>query len=565
MTLSPLVERELRTGARRTPLLWLRGLLALILGAQCYDLLSRHEVSFAGSAGAISFSRASTVMTGSILLASMAQLLFVAVLLMGVLSADSISRERREGTLGLLLLTDLSPFQVVYGKMISCGLNSFLIFLGALPVLVLPVLIGGVNGRETVITGLGLLNALFVALAAGLWMSANFRERHHAVGMTLAVVAALGFGSEVLGGNWMGAGAVPLFRLLGLGGWKTLAQLPGLLSLLFVPWLVIMNSLGWLFLYFAGLSLSRNWQDKPHRQIREPEAPAEAWPPASPEEMDPANSSPNRPSWLTVPRPWDASPVGWRVERMGSIQGLLWLAVAISFVGQFCELGSGSARNSGLADTWGLMSFGGLVLVLFSGAFFAWAGARFFIDAKRQQDLELILTTSVGSRTVLSAQWEILFRALKFPAIVVLLIAVPSGISFFSALSSGYIHDRWTSFPTFIIPINLVLELVALCWMGMYCGLRAQTLAGAVLKAVALVQFVPFIVAGGVASAWDFLTETTASHTRIPVVVPLLLFLLAKNVAFIFWARLRLRRLLRLKQMKSGRNASLDRLVPQAA
>ena len=103
----------------------------------------------------------------------MSWLLFLAALLMGLVSADSITRERREGTLGLLLLTDLTPREIVWGKMLSCGLTSFLVLLGSLPALMFPVLAGGVTGSEAALTGLGLLNTLFVSLAAGLWMSSG--------------------------------------------------------------------------------------------------------------------------------------------------------------------------------------------------------------------------------------------------------------------------------------------------------------------------------------------------------------------------------------------------------
>ena len=75
----------------------------------------------------------------------LAWLPFVAALLMGLASADSINRERREGTLGLLLLTDLTPVQIVSGKMLSCGLTSFVALLGFLPALMIPVLAGGVR------------------------------------------------------------------------------------------------------------------------------------------------------------------------------------------------------------------------------------------------------------------------------------------------------------------------------------------------------------------------------------------------------------------------------------
>ena len=112
------------------------------------------------------------------------------------------------------------------------------------------------TGSEAALTGLGLLNTLFVALAAGLWMSTVFRERRYAVPATLGLVAALAFGPEVLGGSYFGMGAVPFFRLFGLAGWMTAAHLPGLFKLLFVVWFMMMNALGWLFLWRAGATLA---------------------------------------------------------------------------------------------------------------------------------------------------------------------------------------------------------------------------------------------------------------------------------------------------------------------
>src|SRR3954470_17319331 len=107
MKLTPLFERELRVGARRTSFFWMRGVLALAIGLQGYELLDQY--SLAPPAGTFMAPTPSGNINGSDLLHSMAAVLFLATLLMGLLSADSISRERREGTLGLLLLTDLSP------------------------------------------------------------------------------------------------------------------------------------------------------------------------------------------------------------------------------------------------------------------------------------------------------------------------------------------------------------------------------------------------------------------------------------------------------------------------
>ena len=206
---SPLVERELRAGARRPLFYWLRGLLVLALAFQAYELLNRYELVATPGVAVMTAVGPGAVISGAALLRQMSSLLFAGVLLMGLVGADSITRERREGTLGLLLLTDLSPTEIIYGKMLSCGLVSFLVLLGCLPALMLPVLAGGVTGIEATLTGIGLLNTLFVSLAAGLWMSTVFRVRRNAIAATVGLVAALTFGSEVLVGSFFGGGAAP--------------------------------------------------------------------------------------------------------------------------------------------------------------------------------------------------------------------------------------------------------------------------------------------------------------------------------------------------------------------
>src|SRR5512144_2274542 len=140
LALPPLVERELRAGARRPLFYWLRGLLALAAGFQGYELLDRFAKGPPLAPNLIPWLPSGAFITGADLLHQMSWLLFLATLLMGLVSADSITRERREGTLGLLLLTDLTPRGIVWGKMLSCGLTSFLVLLGSLPALMFPVL-----------------------------------------------------------------------------------------------------------------------------------------------------------------------------------------------------------------------------------------------------------------------------------------------------------------------------------------------------------------------------------------------------------------------------------------
>jgi ABC-type transport system involved in multi-copper enzyme maturation permease subunit len=52
-----------------------------------------------------------------------------------LLTADCISQEKREGTLGLLFMTQLTASGIVFGKSLIHGLRSLTLLLGMLPIL----------------------------------------------------------------------------------------------------------------------------------------------------------------------------------------------------------------------------------------------------------------------------------------------------------------------------------------------------------------------------------------------------------------------------------------------
>src|SRR5262245_32875174 len=148
-------ERELRAAARRRGTYRLRWLTAagffvlLLWLSWVYDLFRNR------GAGRDVFEAFSVVT-------------FVYCLFVGATgTADSISREKREGTLGLLFLTNLNSAEIVAGKLCSHALAAFYSLLAVLPVLALPVLIGGVTFGHFWRTVLALVNTLFFAIAAG--------------------------------------------------------------------------------------------------------------------------------------------------------------------------------------------------------------------------------------------------------------------------------------------------------------------------------------------------------------------------------------------------------------
>src|SRR6266704_2995017 len=170
MTFLPIVERELRVAARRKNTFWTR--MAVALGA----------VLIAGWALLTTRFLPVPVNAGTMLFSSLSGLAFVYCLLGGILkTTDCLSEEKREGTLGLLFLTDLSGHDVVLGKMAATSLNWSYGLLAAFPILATSLLLGGVTVGEFWRTILALVNLLFVALAAGMFVSSISRHERKAV------------------------------------------------------------------------------------------------------------------------------------------------------------------------------------------------------------------------------------------------------------------------------------------------------------------------------------------------------------------------------------------------
>src|SRR5206468_13291 len=118
---------------------------------------------------------------GHSLLEALATAGFAGAVLAGLLlTSDCISRERREGTLGLLFLTDLRGADVVFGKLAAKAILPFYALLAMLPALATCLLVGGVMVGEVARLALALLNALFFSLSATLFTSAFCRKQRAA-------------------------------------------------------------------------------------------------------------------------------------------------------------------------------------------------------------------------------------------------------------------------------------------------------------------------------------------------------------------------------------------------
>jgi ABC-type Na+ efflux pump permease subunit len=155
----PIVQRELRGGARRPFNYWLR------VGAASAGLLmvfyimtgNRHETDRV--MGQYLFTGLHGVLMGLI------------CLVVPLMTADCVAREKREGTLGLLFLTPMTAGGIVAGKGLAQALRALTLWVSVAPVLTIPFIMGGIDWADASAFLALEFSALMLCLAAGLLAS----------------------------------------------------------------------------------------------------------------------------------------------------------------------------------------------------------------------------------------------------------------------------------------------------------------------------------------------------------------------------------------------------------
>lgn len=130
-----------------------------------------------------------------------AALLLYAVLAGPIHTSDAIGREKREGTLGLLFLTELRGYDVILGKVVSHSIRSVLAVLGMIPVLALPMMLGGISGGQVIRMVWLVLVTLGVSMSVGMLASVLARDFRSALMATVLVMGTLTVGLD--GGGWV--------------------------------------------------------------------------------------------------------------------------------------------------------------------------------------------------------------------------------------------------------------------------------------------------------------------------------------------------------------------------
>src|SRR5438034_8238367 len=168
MTFLPIVDRELRVAARRHSTYWVRLLLAMAAIVISFFLY-------------VANTRTPRPRVGEEIFGGLSFLALVYGLASGRrFTADCLSEEKREGTLGLLFLTDLKGYDVVLGKLAATALPPFYSLLAAIPILALPFFLGGVTPGEFWRMSAVLITLLLFSLSTGLFVSAVSRDGRRA-------------------------------------------------------------------------------------------------------------------------------------------------------------------------------------------------------------------------------------------------------------------------------------------------------------------------------------------------------------------------------------------------
>ncbi len=490
MTILPIVERELRVLARRPGTYWGRlssAAVVMAVTAFMFFGISHHT---------------SPQQLGMILFQATTWLIFLQCYFGGAhLTADCISSERRDGTLGLLFLTDLRGRDVVFGKLASSSLSALYGLVAVLPVMMIPVLLGGVSWAQVARVGLAVMNGMFFSLCVGMFFSSWMRQARHSTGLSVLILMLLGVGLPLLTMGIMAwlreRRGVDIRREWFIMAWLPSPGLPCVLGVaqvrgfgaipLKLYWmaLALHHVLGWVLLAAASYIVPRRWQDK----------------------AETARGERRRSLW----RRWMEGGPEARVARrrqLMEINPFLWLNLRerawllgpwlpLLSIGVFWAVGLYLGGRNWLNEGVLVLTTAGLLASLkFS---LASACGQRFVDELQAGTLELILSTPFTVKKMLHGQWLSAWRKLVWPA---LLAIVASAVLMFSLLKGGWnmpmeIRGRFVGAYCAGMLV-LVADLLTIPWVAVSRAMTSKQPRSAIMQANMAVMMAPWMFFGAV-------------------------------------------------------------------
>jgi hypothetical protein len=511
----PVVQRELIAASRRTRTFRVRMVSALI--------------GTASAAGMILFG---TLGGGHGVFLALSWIAFVGCSLSGVfLTADCLRSEKREGTLGLLFLTDLNGYDIVFGKLAMAGCSAAMALLALIPVFSVGWLLGGVTAGEFWRMALVLVLTLTLSLSVGLAVSTRGRDQAAGVGFALlwilvfvALFPAIASAAAMVPGL---AFVKPIFELNPLicftGAEETLYSITPHYFQRAAPALALWTLLA---LGFACWSLPRGWRDDPSAVER-----GSLWHRLAKTAIIDGSSA----GGVGVVRKLlDKNPILALEARAPNARALAWLlagivgmSATVYFIldqrgippSPFTPLGTNASTtivttNGGMVTT--TMTYSatsGSAVSTFAVAttayaveqavrtlgkwgmelLFAWQACGLFCNARRTGLIELIATTPMTDMEMLFGHWQALFRLFAAPTAVMVIADLCYNIQMtvHGLPLAPILIGSWA-----LSTASTGLAYIAMAWAGTWHSLNETERPIAFLKTLGWV-FVPALLCGG--------------------------------------------------------------------
>lgn len=466
MNFLPIVHRELLVRARQPVtwrMRWLAAGLALLVTLPA--LLGQYQ---------------NPAMMGQRIFAGVALLALAYCLFEGARqTSDCLSWERREGTLGLLFLTDLKGYEVVLGKLTAGLLNSFYSLIAILPVLSLPLLAGGVTAGEFSRMALVLVNTLFFALAMGMWVSSRSHEEMKALFAALALLMAVILIPLLLDWllHWPAFKAAQARFSVGSPGFACFlafaAAYPGAPHLFWISMAVI-QTLSWGLLFAAAWQAQRSFRE----DSRE----------TAPEETKLRNRAGAQHQSEKQRRLLESNPIQWLARRQRGALLYVWcMAGAVVFAAVARSLFYSLSGTRPVLG-WGLFGYSQVIVSFAFRFLIAYLACRFFVEARRSGTLELLLCTPWPRREILRGQTSAFWRLIFWP------VLFTACLQSFLTYSQLWRYGLSMGFAAATSVARLFLDALALSWFGMRSGLTSKRPATAVAQTFLWVVILPWVL-----------------------------------------------------------------------
>lgn len=491
------------------------------------------------------------------------------LLILPAIAAGALSQEREQRTLEPLLLTPLTPLQIVWGKAVGVLSLAGLLLLSTLPLTSLCFLLGGVSPGELIAAYSVLMGLAVFTTSIGLFCSAKWTNTVKAtiicyallpiflafmvlfsgIGIVVAAVALLGMVVFAVIRLWREWGEKPVgestlaHRLGALWMLLLWAGLPLMVVLLMYFVLadqdkgsVVFGLCGVVYLIFisqTGLQQAareivrapepatpsrqkvQDMQDEWRQAMAVSATPAarEGEATAGQSTLPPARASKSRDSYGVTPFLSDRlNPIFAKDMRSGLLGKFLYLVrfAYIAVIGSellliFLAL---AMPAQSLADEWTWFSGWAklhLIILIVTGA---WLGARSIAPEHEQQTLAQLVMTPLTSGQIV---WGKIAAVMTYTAYVFLL-GMPMAL-----LLAGVDIVSWRGAFSFLL-VEIVFGALAAAW-GLYCSLKLVTvrralgvaLGGAFCLIVSALLFNNLVLSGfRILAGYDLVSQNAA-------------------------------------------------------